>query len=218
MQEQHNAAQRSMAPKPIETRAYGHRFRSRLEARWAVFFETLGVQWEYEPEGFDLDGDLYLPDFRVTTGALVYWYEVKPLGTDSCPKFQRFADMLIYSHEKEHGYPPFNLEIRLLSGDPFHVFGECEVCPRCGGFVEPTNIQCPDRYDNNWSYYCWDCDTSTPGGGDHPEELGFAGTSYHPHKGWMITSNDQHQILHDKLNRACNAARFARFEHGEAPQ
>lgn len=50
--------------KPIETIYNGYRFRSRLEARWAVFFDALGVEYDYEPEGFDL-GDLgfYLPDF-----------------------------------------------------------------------------------------------------------------------------------------------------------
>ena len=52
--------------KPIETEYKGYRFRSRLEARWAVFFDTSGVKWEYEPEGFDLgDGIKYLPDFRL---------------------------------------------------------------------------------------------------------------------------------------------------------
>lgn len=52
--------------KPIETEYKGYRFRSRLEARWAVFFDTCGVKWEYEPEGFDLgDGIKYLPDFRL---------------------------------------------------------------------------------------------------------------------------------------------------------
>lgn len=52
--------------KPIETEYNGYRFRSRLEARWAVFFDALGVRYEYEPEGFELpSGKLYLPDFRV---------------------------------------------------------------------------------------------------------------------------------------------------------
>lgn len=51
---------------PIETVYHGHRFRSRLEARWAVFFNALDIEWEYEPEGFTLkDGTNYLPDFRV---------------------------------------------------------------------------------------------------------------------------------------------------------
>ena len=50
--------------KPIETYYNGYRFRSRLEARWAVFFDALGLQYEYEPEGFVLqDGTYYLPDF-----------------------------------------------------------------------------------------------------------------------------------------------------------
>ncbi len=48
----------------IETEYKGYRFRSRLEARWAVFFDACGVKWEYEPEGFILpDGQYYLPDF-----------------------------------------------------------------------------------------------------------------------------------------------------------
>lgn len=50
----------------IETVYNGYRFRSRLEARWAVFFDALGVKYEYEPEGFELpSGKRYLPDFRV---------------------------------------------------------------------------------------------------------------------------------------------------------
>lgn len=50
--------------KPIETSYKGYRFRSRLEARWAVFFDALNIRWEYEPEGFDLGKyGYYLPDF-----------------------------------------------------------------------------------------------------------------------------------------------------------
>lgn len=55
--------------KPIQTVYKGYRFRSRLEARWAVFFDALGVKWSYEHEGFELPGggrylpDFYLPDF-----------------------------------------------------------------------------------------------------------------------------------------------------------
>jgi len=49
---------------PIETRYNGYRFRSRTEARWAVFFDHLGVAYEYEQEGYELpDGTRYLPDF-----------------------------------------------------------------------------------------------------------------------------------------------------------
>jgi hypothetical protein len=64
---------------PIETRYAGRLFRSRLEARWAVFFDKLGISWEYEPEGYKLeDGTWYLPDFRLTLMRKEYWCEVKP--------------------------------------------------------------------------------------------------------------------------------------------
>lgn len=51
----------------IETEYNGYRFRSRLEARWAVAFDAMGIKYEYEPEGYVLhDGTLYLPDFKLT--------------------------------------------------------------------------------------------------------------------------------------------------------
>lgn len=61
--------------RPIETSYNGYHFRSRLEARWAIFFDALSLSYEYEPEGFDL-GKLgwYLPDFRID-GSI--WLEVK---------------------------------------------------------------------------------------------------------------------------------------------
>ena len=50
--------------KPIETIYNGYKFRSSLEARWAVFFDAAGIRYEYEPEGFrDNKGLCYLPDF-----------------------------------------------------------------------------------------------------------------------------------------------------------
>lgn len=51
--------------KAIETEYDGHRFRSRLEARWAVFFNAIGLDYEYEIEGFEMDGIKYLPDFYI---------------------------------------------------------------------------------------------------------------------------------------------------------
>lgn len=63
--------------KPIETIYKGYRFRSRLEARWAVFFDDLEEEWEYEKEGFEVDGERYLPDFYLPEKDL--WVEIKPL-------------------------------------------------------------------------------------------------------------------------------------------
>lgn len=68
--------------KPIETRYDGRRFRSRTEARWAVFFNALGLEYEYEREGYDLGGAWYLPDFYLP--AFPMWVEVK--GTEPTPE------------------------------------------------------------------------------------------------------------------------------------
>ena len=67
-------------PKPIETEAFGRLFRSRLEARCAVFLEAMGLRWEYEPEGFELPSGRYLPDFKVYDAEKLsgfYWLECK---------------------------------------------------------------------------------------------------------------------------------------------
>ena len=62
--------------KAIETAYRGYRFRSRLEARWAVFFDALGLKWEYEKEGFHLPGgEMYLPDFYLPESKS--WIEIK---------------------------------------------------------------------------------------------------------------------------------------------
>ncbi len=68
---------------PIQTRYKGCYFRSRLEARWAVFFDHLGLDWEHEPQGYVLDGIPYLPDFKlVLPGGGLVFAEVKAAGTD----------------------------------------------------------------------------------------------------------------------------------------
>jgi hypothetical protein len=63
----------------IETRYAGCRFRSRLEARWAVVLDAAGFRWEYEPEGFETPYGHYLPDFRIHISPTeMWWLEVKP--------------------------------------------------------------------------------------------------------------------------------------------
>lgn len=62
---------------PIETFYKGYKFRSRLEARWAVFFDALGWEWQYEAEGFELPCGRYLPDFYFPE--INAYAEVKPV-------------------------------------------------------------------------------------------------------------------------------------------
>lgn len=92
--------------KAIETEYAGCLFRSRLEARWAVFFDHLEVEWEHEPEGFETSAGRYLPDFRIDLpssyaisedGRVVVdvpymWFEVKPPGFDLDLRHQAFVD------------------------------------------------------------------------------------------------------------------------------
>ena len=47
----------------IPTTYSGTEFRSRTEARWALFFDELRVPWEYEREGYQLKSGWYVPDF-----------------------------------------------------------------------------------------------------------------------------------------------------------
>lgn len=80
--------QKGSAVKAIETEYKGYRFRSRLEARWAVFMDQLDVDWTYEPEGFETPTGRYLPDFfirfrpddcnAIRYPGAGYWLEVKP--------------------------------------------------------------------------------------------------------------------------------------------
>lgn len=76
----------------IPTTYAGSRFRSRTEARWAVFFTQLGWRWEYEPEGFQLPSGRYLPDFLLYHPSGRRWFEVKPFeGT--APTDARWVDL-----------------------------------------------------------------------------------------------------------------------------
>lgn len=65
--------------KAIETEFAGLKFRSRAEARWAVFFDAAGINWQYEPEGYEIKGTRYLPDFLIFTERGPLFVEVKPV-------------------------------------------------------------------------------------------------------------------------------------------
>lgn len=69
------ATVRGMDIKAIPTLYRGVTFRSRLEARWAAFFDLAGFGWDYEP--IDLDG--WCPDFRIDTTVGSVFAEIKPV-------------------------------------------------------------------------------------------------------------------------------------------
>ncbi len=51
--------------KTIETVYNGTKYRSRTEARWAVLFDEAEVDFQYEPEAFQLKSGCYVPDFWI---------------------------------------------------------------------------------------------------------------------------------------------------------
>ena len=61
--------------KAIPTKYRGYEFRSRLEARYAIFLDDMEESWEYELEGFQLPSGWYLPDFFLTD--MDCWLEIK---------------------------------------------------------------------------------------------------------------------------------------------
>jgi hypothetical protein len=61
--------------KAIPTRYKGYHFRSRLEARWAVAFDAMDLEWDYEPQGFEVSRGPYLPDFWLP--GIDKWIEIK---------------------------------------------------------------------------------------------------------------------------------------------
>lgn len=193
--------------KAIDTHYAGYKFRSRLEARWAVFFDHLGSDWQYEPEGFELPGLVrYLPDFKVTSPqGFVAWYEVKASKDKDDGKMALFEKSLDSS--PNDGFYLFNV----LCGDPIEFLGSSpavSVCPRCGGIF---NI--PGDGD---SWECWQCDLDTPSGSDSPTETGFlAATKVYPHKGSVLFFDQGSKSLWSRhVLAAALEARQARFEHG----
>lgn len=133
---------------PIQTKYRHHLFRSRLEARWAVFFESVGAPYEYENEGFELaSGTWYLPDFYLRE--IGTYVEIKPakssdpseewpdhegLASDVFPAFVVLVGEPWLEVERVCGrYGPYENETwgygGFVPGDCYYRF--CE-CPECG--------------------------------------------------------------------------------------
>lgn len=68
----------------IPTTYRGTNFRSRLEGRWAAFFDLVGWRWTYEP----LDANGWIPDFLIH-GAEPFLVEVGPCATE--PEYRKKA-------------------------------------------------------------------------------------------------------------------------------
>ena len=115
--------------KAIETRYHGYRFRSRLEARWAVFFDRLGLTWDYEAQGYVLPGDIYyLPDFKLIlpAGKIVYCEvnngEADDFADDEILKLRLFANEVKCRVILLTGVPEYRAYNELSPGLPPNSF------------------------------------------------------------------------------------------------
>ena len=177
--------------KAIQTEYQGYRFRSRLEARWAVFFDAMGIQWEYEPEGYALeDGTLYLPDFWLNINRRMFpgeqksrpgcFVEVKGFMTDAD------AHKIILFSKKQ--------PIIVLGNIPNSVDEWSEKCYKTQDLNTPM-----------YSYFLVDGDNYTAYFSEYNGEL------------WITGGDHEEWDCGKKMELALEKARKARFEHGETP-
>lgn len=205
--------------KPIETVYNGYRFRSRLEARWAVFFDAAGIEYQYEPEGFVLEnGKCYLPDFYLPK--LKTYVEIKRNNLDDEELYEAENKCLwLYV---ESGKP-----VLLCQGDPvdmnmsaFYGMYEHDINVFSPGqdfamFVEGARYWKPGRYD------CGKMFIEEHKDGDNEISIVVGEDDYN-----IADINDPPTLINKCLLRgytsllesARKKARQARFEHGETPK
>lgn len=202
--------------KAIETIYNGYRFRSRLEARWAVFFDALKIKYEYEIEGYDLgSGIRYLPDFYLPEHDV--WVEIKRKDLDENDReklieFSRSHAILLFTGDPwpdKYIITLFNqgLEITKEIWSDLPRFAERIEQYGWGGLVWAIerdsgiatilaqsldgkifffNLTPFPTSSNSGDPLCWPCN----------------------YNNWSAPS---------KLMQAYSSARQARFEHGETP-
>jgi len=132
-----------MKLKNIPTTYAGVEFRSRLEARWALFFDLIRLPWQYEAEGFQVPSGWYVPDFFLPTVRGGMWFEIKwerPNALESA-----FCGELCAMTEKDVGlqHGPFPQSCAMIESGSAAVwdFYVAESGPRDGERI-----------------VCWDCD------------------------------------------------------------
>lgn len=198
-----------MATKAIETKYNGYRFRSRLEARWAVFFDNMGIHYDYEKEGYEIDiyghtqrylPDFYLPQYDVLVEVKGDWSSV----TDA------FLEMLLVAVDFKGQLPTVrrDMDKKKADGNGIILLGDIPngdlqipVFPRLWNF---KGVAVSEAYfgnntlvmDSNIERVIWPADLR--------ETIRIM----------MLRSLDPG--LYEYTAALLNKARSARFEHGES--
>lgn len=136
---------------PITNVLYkGRRFQTELEARWAVFFDAVDTQWEYEKEVLELPyGGRVIPDFWLHVQQS--WFEIKPeLPTEK--ELVQAADLSFKTRKKvyvvwgqigEHSIYTFDLPFYEQGYDKRYVF---TLSDRSGHLMVASPLRSDDAY------------------------------------------------------------------------
>ena len=129
--------------KTIETEYNGYRFQSRLEARWAVFFDKLGIKYEYDPEGIILSDEThYFPSFYLPT--FHCYFVVKRNGIQNTPEEEEAI------REIRNGSDTMEWAGIIAFGDPMDdqlwIYCQETDSEGGGGYEGPVTIGMHPRY------------------------------------------------------------------------
>lgn len=203
--------------KPIETIYKGYKFRSRLEARWAFFFDLCEIPYRYESEGYVLeDGTYYFPDFYLP------WFhafvEIKPSKMDADERKEAIRKCELLG--KKDG-----CIILFCEGDPYeeniHVYCHYEKNGLYGGVR---------WFESNFyvgAWYAFNTQTTYAGYSGGKRHITLSAKTYNKVDTYHFFDSKRKECSVDQFERMTNyrddlkscamEARQARFEHGETP-
>ena len=211
-----------MTIQAIETKYKGYRFRSRLEARWAVFFDALGIEWEYEKEGYELpkhyleknhddykdspDMLYYLPDFWLPQLKIFVEVKGESLTTEEFVKAMRLS---LYSGEKvlivKNIPATHKNKLCISEKSQNEYFGLCISASATTDLII-DDWDYNDLYDTHWEHvYFIHCVK-----GFETMPLDWIFDHYVD-----VCGTPKDHFNHPNIIKAYEKARSARFEHGE---
>ena len=213
--------------KSIETVYNGYRFRSRLEARWAVFFDNAYIKYEYEPEGFEVNWAdevyRYLPDFYLPE--LKVYVEVKPSLDKLMEEQEKISYMIDYRNT------PISDGLLILGQIPNYQSwyeGGKPIAPKFLFYKWNKGVESYlaviDSTHGKPKLFLEDygLNTSAP---ELPSSCINDDLTYYAYgmsidiDGYYFKMSDHDwSNISEDMRSAYNAARQARFEHGEKPK
>lgn len=144
------------------TKYKGIKFRSKIEAQWAAFFDLTGIVWEYEPERFEK----WEPDFLIK-GIKPIYVEIKPfVNKETIKKYEyKCSEAIKSGFTIKDGFIDFDNYVVMLSKpigsidddlnegfqeNPFGILYEFN-----GEFTFHSSIYWKDNYDYSSKTYSW---------------------------------------------------------------